>query len=65
MHRLVLTILAVACCVGHAQADVLFRCPAQLAALQQEILGLLATLNFPIAQVSKLWIHGLANSRSR
>jgi hypothetical protein len=46
-----MTILAAACCAGSAQAEVLFRCPAQLANLQQGVSDLLHTLQIPDTQV--------------
>jgi hypothetical protein len=51
MIRLGITIVAMACCVTNAQADVQFRCPSQLAALQQDVSGYLRTLKIPPAQV--------------
>jgi hypothetical protein len=47
-------ILAATCCVANAQADVLFRCPAQLAALQQELPDYLQKLKIPSAQVTQV-----------
>ena len=52
--RLGTSILAVACCVGNVQADVLFRCPAQLATLQQDASNYLQALGIPAAQVSQV-----------
>jgi hypothetical protein len=46
-----MTILAATCYVGNAQADVLFRCPAQLANLQQGMSDFLHTLQIPATQV--------------
>jgi len=51
MYRLAITLLAVACHAVNAQADVLFRCPEQLAALQQQVPDYLQSLNIPTAQV--------------
>lgn len=51
--RLGTFILAAACCIASTQADVLFRCPAQLAALQQELPDYLQALKIPEAQVSQ------------
>jgi len=48
-----MTILAVTCCIGNAQADVLFHCPAQLAALQQEASHYFQALGIPADQVSQ------------
>ena len=42
--RLGASILAMACCIANAQADVLFRCPAQLDTLQQEVTDYLRIL---------------------
>ena len=51
--RLGASILAAACFIGSTQADVLFRCPAQLAALQQALPDYLQALKIPAYQVSQ------------
>jgi hypothetical protein len=51
MFRFGVTLLAVACCVSNAQADVLFRCPSQLAVLQQKVPEYLRALKIPPDQV--------------
>jgi len=44
-------VLAALCCIGSAQAEVQFRCPAQLEALATEVPAYLRALNIPAAQV--------------
>jgi hypothetical protein len=51
--RLGTSIFAVVCCVGNTQADVLFRCPAQLAALQRGATEYLQALGIPASQISQ------------
>ncbi len=51
MIRLGIPFLAMACCVVDAQADVQFRCPTQLAVLQQDVSGYLRALQIPAEQV--------------
>jgi hypothetical protein len=51
--RLGTSILAAACCIGNAQADVLFRCPAQLATLQQDAAEYLQAQGIPASQISQ------------
>ena len=53
LFRLGMSILVVACCVGNAQADVLFRCPAQLTTLQHDVSDYLQALKIPASQVSQ------------
>lgn len=51
MSNIWMAVLAVACGVGNAQADVQFRCPAQHAALARDVPGYLRSLKIPAAQV--------------
>ena len=51
MIRLGITIVAMACCVTNAQADVQFLCPTRFAALQQDVSGYLRALKIPPGQV--------------
>lgn len=51
--RLGISILAVASWVGNAQADVVFHCPSQLAALQHGVSGYLQALDIPPALVAQ------------
>jgi len=51
MSRLWVIVLGLACCAENAQAEVQFRCPSQLAALQQGAPEYLQSLGIAVAQV--------------
>lgn len=53
MIKLGMAVLVVACCVDYARADVQFRCPVQLAALEQEVPAYLRALEIPAGQVAQ------------
>ena len=54
MYKFGIVILALSCTVGYAQADVLFRCPAQLTTLQHEVPDYLHVLKIPAAHVVQI-----------